>query len=470
MVFAKLAVLCTAQKRRRTTPRSQRKKQLPSTDGLVWTQSKSSMKPRPVSRGNRARPSSGDMGPAQRRQDDGSSPTRGAEEERDDGLTVEEDALLQLLMKKNRMKTNAGGGRSVASLGGERRSKGGRSRSSASVISNPATRFELQASGSRKQSKVNKTKKNEMPMNGAEMEYLVALMKQEEERKEEAELLRSIERARELERRRAATFMPKDDLSTVESEASESKSKSKTTIDDTLYDAMESALSCVGEWTEGSYTSGEESEMSSESEDDDEDEVSYKLSKTEPVILNMSSATKMPKPTQAQNRGRSSASMTLDLPSSPGPGPGPGPVPTIRRSKFNPTGRGQDPEGRRVLEEPHVQEPQPLAQVGLEAKALEILEQTHQPQPLGNAHEDYVHPTENKQDADKSGETFEKDEKKPEENAEEEKSKSDEEVSIKDDTKAKLGSFRGKLSSPKLLKKSTKKVDSTPEADDEDKR
>ncbi|EJK50274.1 hypothetical protein THAOC_30778, partial [Thalassiosira oceanica] len=93
--------------------------------------------------------------------------------------------------------------------------------------------------------------------------------------------------------------------------------------------------------------------------------------------------------------------------------------------------------------------------------------------------------TEKKQDADKSGETFEKDEKKPEENAEEEKSKdekkpeenaeeekskSDEEVSIKDDTKAKLGSFRGKLSSPKLLKKSTKKVDSTPEADDEDKR
>ncbi|EJK76192.1 hypothetical protein THAOC_02061, partial [Thalassiosira oceanica] len=55
--------------------------------------------------------------------------------------------------------------------------------------------------------------------------------------------------------------------------------------------------------------------------------------------------------------------------------------------------------------------------------------------------------------------TSNKDEKKPEEKVEEEKSMSDKKVSIMDGAKAKLGSFRGKLSSSKLLNRSTKKVD-----------
>ena len=57
------------------------------------------MKSRSDSRGGRARPSSGDIGLAQRRQDAGSPPMRGAEEERDEGIAAEEDARLQLKKK-----------------------------------------------------------------------------------------------------------------------------------------------------------------------------------------------------------------------------------------------------------------------------------------------------------------------------------------------------------------------------------
>ena len=58
------------------------------------------MKPRSDGMGGSALPSSGDIFPAQRRQDAGSPPMRGAEEERDEGMTAEEEALLQLLLKK----------------------------------------------------------------------------------------------------------------------------------------------------------------------------------------------------------------------------------------------------------------------------------------------------------------------------------------------------------------------------------
>ena len=68
--------------------------------GLTIARSTPSMKPRSDGMGGSALPSSGDIFPAQRRQDAGSPPMRGEEEERDEGMTAEEEALLQLLLKK----------------------------------------------------------------------------------------------------------------------------------------------------------------------------------------------------------------------------------------------------------------------------------------------------------------------------------------------------------------------------------
>ena len=54
----------------------------------------------------------------------------------------------------------------------KRRPKGGRSSLFASVLNDPATRFERQASGSTRQAKVGEAKARKAELNSAKMEYL----------------------------------------------------------------------------------------------------------------------------------------------------------------------------------------------------------------------------------------------------------------------------------------------------------
>jgi len=266
--------------------------------GLTIARGRSSTKPRSGCKG-RARPSSGDMGPAQMRQD--------AESPRDDGLndglTAEEYALLQLLMKrKNRMKKNDGGGRSVASLGGMRRSKGGRSdaadetgaRSAEMKISEKAA---IDAPLQKVEEVFDKrTKIKSEPVAARSHETFPSLR---------AYNSSASVAVSSLGMRSAVSSDPsglesnaKDGLFTVVSEASESESKFKITIKDRIQNAIETALSLAEKADGNSSTSDEESDVSSE------DEIEVPHSINIPLALKKTRGISMVISSSRRSRGR----------------------------------------------------------------------------------------------------------------------------------------------------------------------
>ncbi|EJK48464.1 hypothetical protein THAOC_32737 [Thalassiosira oceanica] len=266
--------------------------------GLTIARGRSSTKPRSGCKG-RARPSSGDMGPAQMRQD--------AESPRDDGLndglTAEEYALLQLLMKrKNRMKKNAGGGRSVASLGGMRRSKGGRSdaadetgaRSAEMKISEKAA---IDAPLQKVEEVFDKrTKIKSEPVAARSHETFPSLRAYNSSASVAVSSLGM--RSAVSSDSSGLESNAKDDLFTVVSEASESESKFKITIKDRIQNAIETALSLAEKADGNSSTSDEESDVSSE------DEIEVPHSINIPLALKKTRGISMVISSSRRSRGR----------------------------------------------------------------------------------------------------------------------------------------------------------------------
>mmetsp|Transcript_18912 Transcript_18912/g.44313 ORF Transcript_18912/g.44313 Transcript_18912/m.44313 type:complete len:403 (+) Transcript_18912:197-1405(+) len=266
--------------------------------GLTIARGRSSTKPRSGCKG-RARPSSGDMGPAQMRQD--------AESPRDDGLndglTAEEYALLQLLMKrKNRMKKNDGGGRSVASLGGMRRSKGGRSdaadetgaRSAEMKISEKAA---IDAPLQKVEEVFDKrTKIKSEPVAARSHETFPSLRAYNSSASVAVSSLGM--RSAVSSDSSGLESNAKDDLFTVVSEASESESKFKITIKDRIQNAIETALSLAEKADGNSSTSDEESDVSSE------DEIEVPHSINIPLALKKTRGISMVISSSRRSRGR----------------------------------------------------------------------------------------------------------------------------------------------------------------------